>query len=61
MAEKEMRHIMTWPNARDAEDNLVRRLNFNSLVAIFFFVFAVVLFLLIPYQIAKPKLMMGAA
>lgn len=36
-----------------------RRLNFNSYAAIFFFVFAVVLYFLIPYQITKPKLMLG--
>ena len=37
------------------------RINFNTKVAIFLILFSVAFYLLIPYQIAKPKLFMGRA
>ena len=35
------------------------KINFNTIAALFFMVFSIVAFLLIPYQIEKPKLFMG--
>ena len=35
------------------------RMNFNSVVAIVLMVFSIIVFILIPYQIEKPKLLMG--
>ena len=35
------------------------RINFNTKAAIFFILFSITFYLLIPYQIAKPKLFMG--
>ncbi len=37
------------------------RINFNTKVAIFLILFSVAFYVLIPYQIAKPKLFMGRA
>jgi putative tricarboxylic transport membrane protein len=37
------------------------RMNFNTRVAIFFILFSILFYVLIPYQIAKPKLFMGRA
>lgn len=37
------------------------RMNFNTKVAIFLILFSIVFYILIPYQIAKPKLFMGRA
>ena len=38
-----------------------KRINFNIVTAIFFLIFWTVMFILVPYQIAKPKLVMGRA
>ncbi len=35
------------------------RMNFNTVVAIVLMVFSIIVFILIPYQIEKPKLLMG--
>ena len=37
------------------------KINFNVIGALFFLVFSIIFYLLIPYQIAKPKLVMGRA
>ncbi|MFQ5841137.1 MAG: tripartite tricarboxylate transporter TctB family protein [Thermodesulfobacteriota bacterium] len=37
------------------------KINFNTKVAVFFIFFSVAFYVLIPYQIAKPKLFMGRA
>jgi putative tricarboxylic transport membrane protein len=37
------------------------RVNFNTLLALFFLLFSVTAYILIPYQIEKPKLFMGRA
>jgi putative tricarboxylic transport membrane protein len=37
------------------------RINFNTVVAIFFIILWTVMFFIIPYQIAKPKLFLGRA
>jgi len=39
--------------------SLKDRINFNTFIAIFLIVFAIVAFFLIPYQIEKPKLFFG--
>ena len=37
------------------------KVNFNTKVAIFLILFSILFYVLIPYQIAKPKLFMGRA
>ncbi len=37
------------------------KINFNVIAALFFLLFSIAFYLLIPYQIAKPKLVMGRA
>jgi putative tricarboxylic transport membrane protein len=37
------------------------KINFNTLLALFFLLFSITFYILIPYQIEKPKLFMGRA
>ena len=41
--------------------NPVRRYNFNTVAAVFFIAFAITLFLLIPFHIDKPLIVLGAS
>lgn len=38
-----------------------KKINFNTILALFFILFSITFYLLIPYQIEKPKLFMGRA
>lgn len=38
-----------------------KKINFNTILALFFVLFSITFYLLIPYQIEKPKLFMGRA
>lgn len=38
-----------------------KKINFNTILALFFILFSITFYILIPYQIEKPKLFMGRA
>jgi len=44
-----------------ADKSWKKKINFNTILALFFILFSVTFYILIPYQIEKPKLFMGRA